>query len=226
VEKSSRPVCLWHNLRQLSALGCHAQVVQSGRFVRVFVVYAHPSEASFSAALHARALAALRARGHDVDDCDLYAESFDPLLSKGDFLEYNDIFANRRRVASYVERLLAAEALLLIYPVWNEGFPAILKGFLDRVFLPGVSFSKDPDGVVKPALVNISKLGALCTYGAGHLVTMVMGDPPRRVVKRLLRSMTTHHVRCDYLALYGMDRTTREMRASFLVRVDRVLAEW
>jgi NAD(P)H dehydrogenase (quinone) len=61
---------------------------------------------------------------------------------------YNDTSANRRRVVSYVDRLLAANALLLIYPVWNEGFPAVLKGFLDRVFLPGVSFSKDAEGAV------------------------------------------------------------------------------
>jgi NAD(P)H dehydrogenase (quinone) len=79
---------------------------------------------------------------------------------------------------------------------------------------------------VNPALVNISKLGAVCTYGAGRSVTMILGDPPRRVVKRLLRSMTTHHVRCDYLALYGMDRTASEKRASFLDRVGRVLGEW
>jgi NAD(P)H dehydrogenase (quinone) len=194
--------------------------------MRVFVVYAHPSQTSFSAALHSRALSAFRARGHEVDDCDLYAERFDPLLTREDFLAYNDTHANRYRVVSYVDRLLAANALLLIYPVWNEGFPAVLKGFLDRVFLPGVSFSKDPDGAVKPALANISKLGAVCTYGASHLVTMMMGDPPRRVVKRLLRAMAVQHVRCDYLALYGMDRTTSEKRGAFLNQVARTLGEW
>jgi NAD(P)H dehydrogenase (quinone) len=194
--------------------------------MRVFVVYAHPSETSFSAALHARALSALRARGHEVDDCDLYAEGFDPLLTREDFVSYNNTSTNRRRVVSYVDRLLAANALLLIYPVWNEGFPALLKGFLDRVFLPGVSFTKEPNGAVKPALINISKLGAVCTYGASHFVTMVMGDPPRRVVKRLLRAMAVQHVRCDYLALYGMDRTTSEKRGSFLNQVARTLGAW
>ena len=111
-------------------------------------------------------------------------------------------------------------------PVWNEGFPAILKGFLDRVFIPGVSFTKEPDGAVKPALININKLGTVCTYGAGRLVTMMMGDPPRRVVKRLLRAMTGHHIRCDYLALYGMDRATPKTRTSFLDQVARVFGEW
>jgi NAD(P)H dehydrogenase (quinone) len=194
--------------------------------MRVLVVYAHPLETSFNAALHAQVLATLNTRGHEVDDCDLYAESFDPLLTREDIIVYSDIHANRHRVASYVDRLLAANALVLIYPVWNEGFPAILKGFLDRVFLPGVSFVKARDGTVGPALLNINKLGAVCTYGAGHLATMVMGDPPRRVVKRLLRAMTGHHVRCDYLALYDMNRTTPGRRASFQDRVVRVFESW
>jgi NAD(P)H dehydrogenase (quinone) len=194
--------------------------------MRVLVVYAHPLGTSFNAALHAQVLATLRTCGHDVDDCDLYAESFDPVLTGEELFVYNDICTNRRRVVSYVDRLLAANALVLIYPVWNEGFPAILKGFLDRVFLPGVSFAKDRDGTVGPALLNINKLGAVCTYGAGRLTTMVMGDPPRRIVKRLLRAMTGHHIRCDYLALYGMDRTTSGKRASFQDQVARVFESW
>jgi NAD(P)H dehydrogenase (quinone) len=194
--------------------------------MRVLVLYAHPLETSFNAVLHAQVSAILRLRGHEVDNCDLYAESFDPLLKRQDFVEYNDVTANRRRVESYVDRLLAAHALVLIYPVWNEGFPAILKGFLDRVLLPGVSFTKGTDGAMAPGLLNINKLGAVCTYGGSRLVTMVMGDPPRRVVKRLLRSMTGHHIRCDNLALYGMDRSTPEKRASFQDKILRVFESW
>jgi NAD(P)H dehydrogenase (quinone) len=195
-------------------------------FMHVLVVSAHPPGTSFNVALRAQTLASLRARGHAVDDCDLYAEAFDPLLSEQDLALYNDVPANRQRVSPYVDRLLAANALVLIYPVWNEGFPAIMKGFVDRVFLPGVSFVRTDDGSIGPALLNINKLAAVCTYGAGHLATMVLGDPPRRVVKRLLRAMTGHHTRCDYLALYGMDRTTPAKRAAFQNRVARVFDSW
>ena len=121
--------------------------------MRVFVIYAHPFETSFDVALHAAVVATLRARGHEVNDCDLYAESFDPLLNREERIAYNDVHANQLRVSAYVDRLLAADALVLIFPVWNEGFPAILKGFLDRVFLSRVSFGKSPDGSVAPALL-------------------------------------------------------------------------
>ena len=62
-------------------------------------------------------------------------------------MQYQDINLNRGPIAAYADRLLAAEALILIYPVWNEGFRAILKGFFDRVFIPGVSFTVGLDGV-------------------------------------------------------------------------------
>jgi len=65
----------------------------------------------------------LRSRGHEVDDCDLNVEGFDPVLSRQDRIDYNNTALNRVRVAPYIDRLLAAESLVLVFPVWNEGFP-------------------------------------------------------------------------------------------------------
>jgi NAD(P)H dehydrogenase (quinone) len=124
--------------------------------MRVLILYANPVDSSYGAALHREGIAALRARGHAIDDCDLYAESFDPSLSKEERIGYHDIATNRLGASPYVDRLLAADALILIYPVWNEGFPAILKGFLDRVFLPGVSF-KIVNGASQPNLQTSRK---------------------------------------------------------------------
>src|SRR5665213_116109 len=190
--------------------------------MRVLLVYAHPVETSFGAALHRQVSAALRGRGHEVDDCDLYAEAFDPVMSREDRIAYHAIPANRAHVAPYVERLLAADAIVLVYPVWNEGFPAILKGFFDRVFLPGVRFEEAPHGAMTPCLKRIRKLAAVCTYGGTRLSTFLLGDPPRRIVKRLVRAMPGHGIRCDYVALYDMNRTTEESRAAFQANVKRV----
>ena len=108
--------------------------------MRVLVLYAHPAEKSFNSSLHALIVDRLAATGHIVDDCDLYAEGFDPCMSRAEHFGYHDIPANIESVRPYVERLRGAEALVLSFPVWNFGYPAILKGFFDRVFLPGVSF--------------------------------------------------------------------------------------
>jgi NAD(P)H dehydrogenase (quinone) len=133
---------------------------------------------------------------------------------------------NRAPIGDYADRLLAAEALVLIYPVWNEGFPAILKGFFDRVFIPGVSFNVGPDGAIVPNLQKLRKLAAVCTYGATRTISFLLGDPPKRVVKRLVRSMPGHTVRCDYLAHYDMDHSTPEQRVAFLQKVRRTFETW
>ncbi len=194
--------------------------------MRVLVLYAHPVETSFVAALHGEIVSTLRARGHEVDDCDLNAEGFDPVMRRQERIDYHDKAVNRAPVARYVERLLAAQALILVFPVWNYGFPAILKGFLDRVFLPGVSFEMGPGGAYRPTLHNVRKLAAVCTYGGDRWRTMLMGDPPRRFVKRSLRSLADPLASCDYLAHYDMNHTNPRRRARFLGQVQRVFEAW
>ena len=108
--------------------------------MRVLVLHSHPVEESFGAALHRQTIESLKAAGHEVDDCNLYAEGFDPVLSRHDRKIYHDYPANTEAVKLYVERLQRAEALVIVAPVWNFGFPAILKGYFDRVWLPGVAF--------------------------------------------------------------------------------------
>jgi NAD(P)H dehydrogenase (quinone) len=194
--------------------------------MRVLVLYAHPVETSFSAALHRQVVDALRSRGHEVDDCDLNVEGFDPVMSRRQRIDYHNIAVNRVSVAPYVDRLLAAEAIVFVFPVWNYGFPAILKGFVDKVFLPGVSFTLGADGSYTSTLRHVKKLGSVCTYGGGRLRTILMGDPPRRVVKRSIRGLLGLRATCDYLAHYDMNHTNPERRARFLSEVKRVFEAW
>jgi NAD(P)H dehydrogenase (quinone) len=194
--------------------------------MRILVLFAHPVETSFAAALHEQVVRTLKGRGHVVDDCDLHAERFDPVMSRQERIEYHDVSVNRRNVGLYVDRLLAADALVFSFPVWNMGFPAILKGFVDKVFLPGVSFSLKDNGDYVAALHNIKRLGAVCTYGGGRLLTIMMGDPPRRVLTRSLRGICAPGARCDYLAHYDMNHTTPERRKRFLAKVEARFSTW
>jgi putative NADPH-quinone reductase len=186
--------------------------------MRVLVLYAHPVETSYVAALHRAVVEALRAGGHEVDDCDLYAEEFNPVLSRAERMGYHTVPDNCRPVADYVARLQRADALVLVYPVWNFGMPAMLKGFLDRVFLPEVSF-RIRNGRVEGALHNIRHLIAVTTYGADRVRAFVVGDPPRKIVTRMLRATVKPLVPVDYLAHYDMNRSTDATRTAFLERV-------
>jgi putative NADPH-quinone reductase len=190
--------------------------------MRMLVLFAHPVETSFGAALHQTTVAALTAAGHEVDDCDLYADGFNPVLSRQERIDYHDEALAILPVRNYVDRLRAAEGLILVHPVWNYGYPAILKGFFDRVFLPGVSFRLE-NGKVWPNLQHIRRLAAVTTYGGSRFRTMLIGDPPRRIFRRNLRLIVNPMARSAYLALYDMNRTTAERRERFLARVEHRL---
>ena len=186
--------------------------------MNVFILYAHPVESSYNAGLHRLIIERLTARGHIVDDCDLYAEDFDPRMSREERLCYQDTATNLDGVRDYVERLKRAEALVLSYPVWNYGFPAILKGFFDRVFLPGVSFDL-VNGKVRPSLHNIRKVAAVTSYGGSRFRAMLMGDPPRKIIQRLIRATVKPGAPVSYLAHYSMNLSTEETRAAFQAKV-------
>ncbi len=186
--------------------------------MRVLVLHSHPVEESYGKALYRQTLESLAKAGHKVDACDLYAEKFDPVLSKHDRLVYHDYPGNTSLVKPYVERLKQAEALVICTPVWNFGFPAILKGYFDRVWLPGVSFEL-VDGKVESRLRHIKKLGAVLTYGATPFRAFVAGNPPKKIVKRVLRAQINPLKPVTFLAHYDMNNCTPETRAAFLAKV-------
>ncbi len=193
--------------------------------MRVLVLYCHPNPESYGAALHRTVVESLVSAGHEVDDCDLYAEGFDAVLSRAERLGYHDLATNTLPVQAHVDRLRAAEALVLVFPVWNFGFPALLKGYLDRVFLPGVSFGL-VNGATQGLLTHIAKVGVVTTYGATWLKATMLGNPPRKFCTRTLRAVTRFRASVDYLAHYDMNRSTAQTRTAFLARVQRHLARF
>jgi putative NADPH-quinone reductase len=186
--------------------------------MNILVLHAHPVETSFNAALHRMIVERLTARGHVVDNCDLYAEDFDPRLTRAERIAYQDTERNIEPVRQYVERLRRAEGLVLCFPVWNYGYPAILKGFFDRVFLPGVSF-RLVDGKAQPMLHNIRKVEAVTSYGGSRFRAWLMGNPPRKLIHRLMRSTVKPGAPVGFSAHYSMNLSTDASRDAFMRKV-------
>jgi putative NADPH-quinone reductase len=86
-----------------------------------------------------------------------------------------------------------------------------------------VSFDLD-DGKVVPRLTNVRKLAAVTTYGGSRLRAALAGDPPRRVVTRVLRAVIGGFRPVNYLACYDMNRASAAKRGDFLRRVQREMA--
>jgi NAD(P)H dehydrogenase (quinone) len=193
--------------------------------MRVMVVYAHPVETSFNAAVYGVVIETLRKRGHDVDACDLYAENFPAIMSREDRLLYHAIPANRALAAPWIERLEAADALVLVFPTWVFAPPAILKGFCEKVFLPGVAFDL-VDGKVRGALRHLKRVGGVLTYGGTRWRAFLAGDPPRRLFTRMLRAYVGAGVPISFMGCYDMNRNDEPRLKAFLERVRAAYSAW
>src|SRR5437763_7301424 len=196
--------------------------------MRVLVVYAHPLSDSFAAALHETVVRRLRDAGHDVDDCDLYAEGFDPVLTAAERRAYNTAYPDLSAVQSHVGRLRAAEALVLCFPTWWYGMPAILKGWFDRVWQTDVAFTLPAGGgAIRPALSNIRKFAVVTTYGSPWwLMKLVLRDPVHAVLIGGLRRLCARDCRWVFLALYNIDAATPASCARFPAPVGRAISRF
>lgn len=188
--------------------------------MRFLVLYAHPDPGSFAASLHRCVVDAITRQGHEVDDCDLYAEAFEPVLSLGERRKYNDVKASHPEVEGHIRRLMAARGVVFVFPTWWNGMPAILKGYLDRVWLPGVAFEM-VKGKPESRLHHIERFGVVTTYGAPRSINEVLiGDPNRRALMKGLGRLASPSARKLWLAQYAMDSIGAQARSRFLTLVE------
>ena len=194
--------------------------------MKVLVVYAHPSPASFVAHLRDVVLDELAAHGHQVRHRDLWAEGFDPVFSADERLTHTGDLATKLvrhpTLASHVEDLRWCEALVLVHPTWWSGQPAMLKGWFDRILMNGVAW-RLPEGAnrIEPLLSNVRRLLVVTTHGSPKWVNALQGEPGKRTALRSVRLMFTLRCRSSWIAMYGLDRSLPRRRAAFERRVRR-----
>eukprot|EP00123_Amoebidium_parasiticum_P020501 comp5109_c0_seq2/m.1186 comp5109_c0_seq2/g.1186 ORF comp5109_c0_seq2/g.1186 comp5109_c0_seq2/m.1186 type:complete len:256 (-) comp5109_c0_seq2:20-787(-) len=220
---------------------------------RVLVVQAHPSPCSLSAAITQTVCAALKASGHEVRLVQLYGDengngAFNPVLSRSEWEGFYALTDSSKpdhrpspEIANQIANLRWATALVLIFPTWWFGPPSILKGYIDRTFLPGVAYNlpsphpsirnptdgemaipepPSPDrptitGLV-PGLTNIKKLAVVTTYGAPWWIVRYVGDPGRRMIVGGLRPLFNPQCTAAWHCLYDMDNQSKQSCGDFL----------
>lgn len=120
--------------------------------MRVFIVHAHPEPRSFNGAMTREAVHALASRGHEVAVSDLYEMGFEPVSGRRNFVTVKDPDYFRQQaeeayaaehdgfapdIQAEMDKLFWCDALIFQFPLWWFGLPAILKGWVDRVFASG-----------------------------------------------------------------------------------------
>jgi NAD(P)H dehydrogenase (quinone) len=188
--------------------------------MRIQVVHCHPLTESYDHALFRTIVETLQRSGHDVVATDLYREGFAPAMTEHERRTYMGNDYDFSAVASYVETLKKVDGVILCYPHWWFSMPAVLKGWVDRVWGPGIAFSYDPDGQLQPSLRNVRLLGVVTSYGSPWwVVRLFAGDAGRMVVMRGMKPLCAKGAEWFYLAHYHMDKSTPQTRQEFLKKV-------
>lgn len=194
--------------------------------MRVLVVYCHPDPGSFVSAARDRVIRGLRQAGHEVRLDDLYADGFEPVMGADERSRHAEPGVHPL-LDTYADHLRWCERLVVVYPTWWSGQPAMLKGWFDRVWARGVAWHL-PAGsaVLRPMLGNIRAIAAVTTHGSGKLVNAVEGEAGKRVITRAARAMCHPRCRTHWWAFYGADTASHAERARYLDRLEHRAARW
>lgn len=194
--------------------------------MRCLVVHAHPLPASLTRHFCDLARTALAANGHDIHFLDLYAVGFDPRLTAQERASHYEPVYDTSLIGAEAAELRAAEMLVLVFPTWWFGLPAILKGWIDRTFAPGVAFGHRADfGPIKPLLTNLRRVVVITTLGSPWWADwLVMRRPVRRMLKTAVTGACAPQARFSYLAFYGADKPSPQRVAAFAESLTKALS--
>ena len=187
--------------------------------MKIRLILAHPLQDSLNARLAGHVGARLRAMGHDLAVTDLYAEGFAPALTTSERARYYSApFEDRAGLAG-------VEGLVLVFPTWWFGLPAILKGWIDRSFLPGVAYDHAPGGgAMVPRLTNLTRVMAITTQGAPWWYDRVIArQPVHKALKWGLIRPVAPRARFAMAAFHRAEPATEPRIAGFESRLSRRL---
>lgn len=196
--------------------------------MKILIVKAHPLRNSLCSTLLNHVLDILKKTDHDVTVEDLYRSNFNPTLSAWERETYYADSYDSSEVSDQIEQLKNADALILIFPTWWFGFPAILKGWFDRVWVPGKAYDHADDyGPIRPRLDNLKKTLVVTTLGAPWWVDcFILRRPVKRIIRYALLGACAKNSRLDYLSFYKCESVSKKRLASFKLKIDSKLAGW
>ena len=188
--------------------------------MKVLVVIGHQKQGSFCHAIAQTAVDALEAAGHEVVYHDLYAEDFDPILPDEEIPKEAD---PPEFIKRHCEELTSADGIVIVHPNWWGQPPAILKGWVDRVFRQGVVTDFTPEGV-KGLLAGKKAVVFTTSNTPRDVEQRVFGDPLENLWKTVTFGLcgVTDFYRRNFESIV---MSTDDERKAWLAEVTRIISE-
>lgn len=185
-----------------------------------------PHNRSFSAALLKEVKEVYEEKSYDSDVIDLHKDGFNPVMHKEDLLAWRKKTVADPLVKNYQERILLADELVFIFPIWWEVMPAMTKGFFDKVLSKGIVYEEPKPGSLFTHNFEKLKSVKLMTVMAtpNIIYRLIFGNPLTKVVFRgTFRKMGFGKLKWYNYA--GVQKLTLEERQQLLTGVGKKLSK-
>ena len=193
--------------------------------MKTLVVYNHPYEGSFCHAILEKVVEGALLKG-EVDVIDLDNDKFNPVMSQEDLLGFIKHKIVDEKAQDYAERIREADNLVLIFPIWWELMPAMMKGFIDKVVFPGTFYEYTKSGYGMKTLVpNLKKVTVITTMNTPKLIyRLIYGNALKNaLVKGTFKKAGIKNV--EWISFNMVKSSSVEKRNSWLETVKRKLSK-
>ncbi|MFC1798380.1 NAD(P)H-dependent oxidoreductase [Thermodesulfobacteriota bacterium] len=194
--------------------------------MNISLILAHPDRQSFNHAIAETVNKRLRQNGHHVAYHDLYAEQFDPLLP-ADEIPTDVLFP--AKIESHCNEITSADGIVIVHPNWWGQPPAILKGWVDRVFRPDIAYKFLPGDKGEGIPVGLLKARTAIVFNTANTSAAreqrVFGDPLQLLWKNCIFDLCG--VPTFYREMFTiMVTSTLEQRQAWLNRVADIVSQY
>ena len=186
--------------------------------MNILIIYAHPNPKSFNAAILKQVQDGL-SKSHNVGTVDVYAEGFDPVLRFDEVNKRRDL-AKVSDMKKYRDLVKAADHLIFIFPIWWSGMPAIMKGFIDRVFVAGFAYSYKKTGL--SGHLNGKSARIITTHNTPAFLMPFVHDYGKVLKNQILNPCGITPVKLTELT--PVEKITDEKRRQLLEKVTKIAA--
>ena len=192
------------------------------------LVSCHPLEDSLCAHLTARVRKNLDGRALEIETLNLYDSDFTAPLTASERRGYFTGEFDASALGEEIAALQRADILILVFPTWWFGMPALLKGWFDRVWAPGIAFDHpaEPGGRITPRLDGLRHCLAITTLGSPWWIDrLVLRRPLRRILKTALVGICAPQAKFEMLSLYAAMALDQPRLDRFLGKIDGAVAK-